>query len=45
MYSQSWVKGMAVGSDRFKDELETMTGRRLKAKKRGRPAGCRKEKI
>ncbi|MEA3546647.1 MAG: transposase [Thermodesulfobacteriota bacterium] len=38
-------KGMAVGSDRFKVELETRTGRRLKSKKRGRPAGWRKVKI
>lgn len=26
-------KGMAVGNDRFKEELETLTGRRLKSKK------------
>lgn len=38
-------KGMAVGNDRFKEEIETMTGRRLKSKKRGRPVGWRKEKI
>lgn len=38
-------KGLALGNDRFKTELETLTGRRLKAKKRGRPLGCRKEKI
>ena len=38
-------KGMAVGSDRFKEELETLTGRRLKSKKRGRPTGWRKEKF
>ncbi len=38
-------KGMAVGNDRFKEELETLTGRRLKPKKRGRPVGWRKEKI
>lgn len=37
-------KGMAVGNDRFKEEIETMTGRRLKSKKRGRPIGWRKEK-
>ena len=29
----------AVGCDRFKVELETLTGRRLKSQKRGRPAG------
>ena len=38
-------KGMAVGSDHFKKELETMTGRRLKSEKRGRPVGWRKEKV
>lgn len=37
-------KGMAVGNDRFKEELETLTGRRLKSKKRGRPLGWRKGK-
>ena len=35
-------KGMAVGNDRFKEEIETLTGRRLKSKKRGRPVGWRK---
>ena len=35
-------KGMAVGSDRFKEEIEAMTGRRLKSKKRGRRKGWRK---
>jgi putative transposase len=38
-------KGMAVGNDRFKEELELLTGRRLKSKKRGRPVGWRKEKV
>ena len=38
-------KGMAVGSDRFKEEIETMTGRRLKSKKRGRRVGWRKESV
>jgi len=37
-------KGLAVGHDRFKDEIELLTGRRVKAKKRGRPLGWRKEK-
>jgi len=37
-------KGMALGSDRFKDEVEKMTGRRLKPKKVGRPTGWRKKK-
>ena len=35
-------KGMAIGNDRFKEELETLTARRLKSKKRGRPVGWRK---
>ena len=38
-------KSMAVGNDRFKEELETLTGRRVKAKKRGRPVGWRKTKV
>ncbi len=37
-------KGMAFGNDRFKDELATLTRRRLKPKKRGRPVGWRKKK-
>ncbi len=37
-------KGLAVGHDRFKDEIELLTGRRVKEKKRGRPLGWRKEK-
>jgi putative transposase len=41
---QNTHKGMAVGHDRFKEEIEALTGRRLKAKKRGRPVGWRKEK-
>ncbi|MEN8189344.1 MAG: transposase [Thermodesulfobacteriota bacterium] len=35
-------KGMAVGSDRFKEKIESLTGRRLRTKKRGRPKGWRK---
>ena len=38
-------KGMAIGSHRFKEEIEVLTGRRVKAKKRGRPLGWRKKKI
>ncbi len=38
-------KGLALGSDRFKTEIEALTGRRVKAKKRGRPLGWRKEKL
>ena len=37
-------KGMAIGNERFKDELESLTGRRLKPGKRGRPVGWRKER-
>ena len=36
-------KGMAIGHDRFKDEIEVLTGRRLKSKKAGRPVGWRKK--
>lgn len=36
-------KGMAVGSVRFKKEIEVLTGRRLQSKKRGRPVGWRKK--
>jgi putative transposase len=35
--------GMVLGSDRFKREIETLTGRRVRPKKRGRPRGWRKE--
>lgn len=35
-------KGLALGDDRFKEEIETVTGRRVRAKKRGRPVGWRK---
>ena len=38
-------KGMAVGNDRFKEELEILTGRRLKSKKRGRPLGWSKKRL
>ena len=37
-------KGMAIGHDRFKDEIEALTGRRLKPKKVGRPVGWRKKR-
>jgi putative transposase len=37
-------KGMAIGHERFKDEIEKLTGRRLKPKKVGRPTGWRKKK-
>ena len=35
-------KGMVVGNDRFREEIESLTGRRVKSKKRGRPLGWRK---
>lgn len=35
-------KGLALGNDRFKEAIEMLTGRRVKAKKRGRPVGWRK---
>ncbi len=35
-------KCMAIGNDKFKDEMESITGRRLRPKKRGRPTGWRK---
>ena len=37
-------KGMAIGHDRFKKEIEKLTGRRLKPQKAGRPVGWRKKK-
>ena len=37
-------RGMAIGHDRFKDEIEILTGRRLKPKKVGRPIGWRKKR-
>jgi putative transposase len=37
-------KGMAIGHDRFKEEIEKLTGRRLKPQKTGRPVDWRKKK-
>jgi len=37
-------KGLAIGGDCFKNEIEVLTGRRLKAKKVGRPTGWRKKR-
>lgn len=37
-------KGMVVGNTQFRDEIETLTGRRMREKKRGRPVGWRKPK-
>jgi len=41
---QDTMKGMALGNDRFKQEIEAITGRRMVSKKRGRPTGWRKNK-
>ena len=38
-------KGMVVGNDRFRKEIEALTGRRVREKKRGRPIGWRKSGI
>jgi REP-associated tyrosine transposase len=35
-------KSMVVGNDRFRGEIEMLTGRRVREKKRGRPVGWRK---
>lgn len=37
-------KGMAIGNDRFKEEVERLTGRRLTPRKVGRPIGWRKKR-
>jgi len=37
-------KGMAFGNGRFEAEVESLTGRRMTAKKKGRPIGWRKKK-
>ena len=36
-------KGMALGNGRFEAEIESLTGRRMTAKKMGRPVGWRKK--
>jgi len=38
-------KGLAIGHDRFNDEIEMQTGGRVTANKRGRPEGWRELKI
>ena len=38
-------KGLACGNDKFKQEIETLTGRRVKTMKRGRPLGWRKDNV
>ena len=37
-------KGLMFGNDRFKEQIETLTGVRIQARKRGRPLGWRKER-
>jgi len=37
-------KGMALGNGRFEAEIESLTGRRMTAKKMGRPVGWKKKK-
>ena len=37
-------KGLALGNERFKSEIETLSGRRVTDGKRGRPVGWRKDK-
>ena len=34
---------LALGNERFEEEVESLTGRRMTAKKRGRPVGWRKK--
>ncbi len=41
---QSVNKGMAVGSDSFKQQIENLMGRQMTERKRGRPVGWRKHK-
>ena len=38
-------KGLAIGNNRFREEIESLTGRRVTALKRGRPVGWRKKEI
>jgi|TARA_B110000902_G_C14247097_1_gene564694 putative transposase len=38
-------KGMAIGNEPFKQEIEALTGRRMKDKKMGRPANSQKKKL
>ena len=41
---QSVNKGLAIGKDSFKEQLEALSGRKLVESKRGRPMGWRKNK-
>jgi putative transposase len=36
-------KGLVLGNERFEMDVERLTGRRMTAKKRGRPVGWRKK--
>ncbi len=38
-------KGLALGCDRFKEDIENLTGRRMRAQKMGRSVGWRKDKV
>jgi len=39
---QSVNKGLALGNERFKEEIEQLTGRKMQEGKRGRPVGWRR---
>ena len=38
-------RGMAIGCDKFKQEIEMLTDRRMQPKKKGRPIGWRKKQV
>ncbi|QLE87839.1 transposase [Shewanella sp. Scap07] len=38
-------KGMAIGNDKFKDEIELLTGKSIRPKKMGRPAKARAKSL
>ena len=38
-------KGLVLGNEGFEEEVESLTGRRMTAKKRGRPVGWRKKVV
>jgi putative transposase len=41
---QATNKGLALGSEHFLADIESLTGRRVLESKRGRPVGWRKDK-
>ena len=41
---ESTNKGLAIGHNKFKDEIEKLTGRRMTSGQRGRPKGWRKSR-